>query len=85
MLSNNRYEVATEVQRVISETLSVPAGEIQNSTRIAEDLNASSMDVVTLVMSLDDVFGIEIDLNEIPLTNVTVDWIVEHIWRLVTP
>jgi acyl carrier protein len=85
MLGNNRFEVAAEVRRVISETLSVAIGEIHNSTRIAEDLNASSMDVVTLVMSLDDVFGVEIDLNEIPPINVTVDWIVEYIFRLVTP
>ena len=84
MLANNRYEVATEVQRVISETLSVAIGEIQNSTRISEDLNASSMDVVTLVMSFDDVFGIEIDLNAIPSSNVTVDWIVDYIFRLAT-
>lgn len=79
MLARNRYEVTAEVKRVISDTLSVPIEQVNQNTRIAEDLNATSMDIVTLAMSLDDAFSIEFDLEKIPTSNVTVEWIVEYI------
>ena len=57
----------------------MPTDHIVGTTRIREDLNATSMDIVTLVMALDDVFGTEIDLTAVPESNVTVDWIVDFI------
>lgn len=85
MLTRNRYEVFASVRRVIAETLAVPMEAVQGDTRIGEDLNATSMDVVTIAIALDDEFSIEIDLNGIPTTNVTVDWIAGYISSHLPP
>ena len=79
MLTRNRYEVAKDVIRVVSETLAIPAEAISESSLVIEELHASSMDIVTLAMALDDAFGIELDLSEIPTSNVSVGWIVDYL------
>lgn len=79
MLARNRYEVATEVRRIIAETLAIAADEISESTLVVEELHATSLDIVTLAMALDDFFGTELDLTEIPTSNVSVAWIIEYI------
>ena len=79
MLARNRYEVATEVRRIIADTLAIVAENISETTLVVEELHASSMDIVTLAMALDDFFGAELDLSEIPTSNVSVAWIIDYI------
>ena len=79
MLARNRYEVATEVRRIIAETLAIVAEDISEATLVVEELHATSMDIVTLAMALDDFFGTELDLSEIPTSNVSVAWIIDYI------
>lgn len=79
MLSANRFEVAAEVRRIVSETLAISAHEISESTLIIEELRATSLDVVILAMTLGDFFGVEFNLAEIPSTRVSVSWVIEYI------
>jgi acyl carrier protein len=79
MLARNRYEVAAAVRRLVSETLAVPLGDVNEETLIVEDLHATSMDIVTVAMTLDDYFGIEFELSELPNLNVSVRWIIDYI------
>ncbi len=49
-----------KVRKLIAEQLDVDVDEITLETVITEDLGADSLDVVDLVMTFEDEFGIEI-------------------------
>lgn len=49
-----------KVRKLIAEQLDVDVEEITLETVITEDLGADSLDVVDLVMTFEDEFGIEI-------------------------
>jgi acyl carrier protein len=76
---NTRNEVIQALYFAVSETLSVPTESLAETTRITEDLEADSMDIVTLAISLDDRFGLEMDLSELPSSDVTLGWIADYI------
>ena len=84
MLASNRYEVAAEVRRIISQTLAIAAEDVSEMTLVVEELHATSMDIVTLVITFDDFFGTELELAEIPPSNVSVAWIVDYIYSRMT-
>ena len=75
----NREEVRAAVFECVGETLNIPAGELTEETRIREDLEADSMDVVTLMVLLDDRFDAEFDPEDVPTENVSLRWVVDHI------
>ena len=56
--------VFEDVRDVVVEQLNVPAESVKLESKIIEDLNADSLDVVELVMTLEEKFGIEIPENE---------------------
>jgi acyl carrier protein len=76
---NTRNEVADKVLAIVADSLVVPRDKLVEQTLIVEELEASSMDVVTLVIALDDEFGIEFDMDDIPQENVSVGWIIDYI------
>jgi acyl carrier protein len=52
--------VFDKVKDIIADQLDVEADEVTLEAVITEDLGADSLDVVDLVMSLEDEFGVEI-------------------------
>lgn len=54
-------EINDRVRRVITEQLGVNARDIQNDSRLKENLGADELDVVEMAMALEDEFS----LNEI--------------------
>ena len=50
---------------LISEQLSIDSSEINVNTRITEDLGADSLDIVELLMTLEDDYGISIPDDEV--------------------
>lgn len=56
--------VFEDVRDVVVEQLNVPVESVKLESKIIEDLNADSLDVVELVMTLEEKFGIEIPENE---------------------
>lgn len=55
-----------KVKDIIAKQLSVKAEEIKNDSNIAEELGADSLDLVEILMSLEDEFGISIPDEAIP-------------------
>jgi acyl carrier protein len=76
---NTRNEVAIKIFRIISETLAVSTEELDEQTLIAEDLEADSMDIVALMISIDEEFNIELDINDIPQENTSAGWIIDYV------
>ena len=55
-----------KVTEIIANQLSVEKGKITEATNIAEDLGADSLDLVEILMSLEDEFGVSIPDEAIP-------------------
>ena len=53
-------EILEKVCSIVSEQLSVDAGEVKSDSNFQNDLGADSLDTVELVMALEEAFDIEI-------------------------
>ena len=56
----SQEEIFQKVQAIVSEQLSVDAGEVKSEANFQNDLGADSLDTVELVMALEEAFDIEI-------------------------
>jgi acyl carrier protein len=69
------------LKKIIVEQLGVDEEEVQPQASFVEDLNADSLDLVELIMSLEEEFGMEIsdeDAEKIQKVQDAVDFIEEH-------
>jgi len=79
--------VFERVRKIIAEQLGVEEDDIKPNTSFVEDLNADSLDLVELIMSLEEEFGqggqgFEIsdeDAEKIVTVQDAVTYITEHI------
>ena len=55
-------EIAEKVKELIVKQLAVAPDQVTDDARFVEDLNADSLDIVELIMTMEDEFG----LSEIP-------------------
>ena len=78
MTDGTTYE---RLKKIIVEQLGVDEEEVQPQATFVEDLNADSLDLVELIMSLEEEFGMEIsdeDAEKIQKVQDAVDFIEEH-------
>jgi acyl carrier protein len=69
------------LKKIIVEQLGVDDGEVTPQASFVEDLNADSLDLVELIMSLEEEFGMEIsdeDAEKIQKVSDAVEFIEEH-------
>lgn len=69
------------LRRIISEQLGVEEAQVTPNASFEEDLNADSLDLVELIMSLEEEFGVEIseeDAEGIRTVGDASDYIREH-------
>ena len=57
-------EILVKVSGIIAKQLKVDEAEIKLEKSLIDDLNADSLDIVELVMSMEDEFGFEIPDSE---------------------
>ncbi|MBA2320756.1 MAG: acyl carrier protein [Deltaproteobacteria bacterium] len=75
-------QVAEKVQDIIAKSLGVNRTEVTPGASFIDDLNADSLDVVELVMTIEQEFHIEIpddEAEKIRTVQNAVDYIVAHI------
>lgn len=65
-------EVTERLKKIIAEQLGVDESKIVPGAHFAKDLNADSLDLVELIMSIEEEFGVEISDKEAELIE-TVD------------
>jgi len=69
------------LKKIIVEQLGVDEEEVTTTASFVEDLNADSLDLVELIMSLEEEFGMEIsdeDAERIQKVSDAVEYIEEH-------
>lgn len=74
-------EVVQKVQDIIAESLGVKRSEVVASASFIDDLNADSLDIVELVMTIEKEFDIEIPDDEaerIRTVQDAIDYIKAH-------
>ncbi|HEY3083154.1 MAG TPA: acyl carrier protein [Chloroflexota bacterium] len=70
------------VKKIIVEQLGVEEEEVVPTASFVEDLNADSLDLVELIMSLEEEFGMEIsdeEAEKIVTVQDAVDYIRDHL------
>lgn len=73
--------IEERVRHIISEQLGVDESQVTPNASFEEDLNADSLDLVELIMSLEEEFGIEISEEEaekIHTVGDAIEYIREH-------
>ncbi len=74
-------ELVQKVKDIIAESLGVKKSEVVSAASFIDDLNADSLDIVELVMTIEKEFDIEIpddEAEKIRTVQDAVDYIVSH-------
>jgi acyl carrier protein len=77
----SREEILTQLKPVVAEQLGVDESEVREDASFTEDLNADSLDLVELIMSLEEKFGLQIsdeDAEKLTTVGEAVEFISEH-------
>ena len=80
-MAASREEILEQVKAAVADRLGVDESEITEEASFQEDLNADSLDLVELIMSLEDEFGMKIpddDAQKIQTVGQAVDYVAAH-------
>ena len=75
-------ELVQKVKDIIAESLGVKKAEVVPTASFIDDLNADSLDIVELVMTIEKEFDIEIpddEAEKIRTVQDAIDYIVAHV------
>lgn len=81
MSSMSKEDILAKLKPVIAEQLGVDEADVKEDASFTEDLNADSLDLVELIMSLEEQFKLQIsdeDAEKITTVGEAVDYIYEH-------
>lgn len=71
-----------QVRQLIAEHLDIDEEQVQLDSSFREDLNADSLDLVEMIMSIEEIFDIEIEEDEaenIVTVNDAISYIRKHL------
>jgi acyl carrier protein len=75
-------EMEARLKKIVAEQLSVDEVKIVPEARFTDDLNADSLDLVEMIMSLEEEFGVEIpdeEAEKILTVKDALDYIDRHV------
>ncbi len=81
MSSVSKEEILTQLRPIIAEQLGVEESEVKDDASFTEDLNADSLDLVEMIMSLEEKFHVQIndeDAEQIKTVGQAVEFIYDH-------
>ena len=74
-------ELVERLKKIVAEQLGVDESKLVPTARFTDDLNADSLDLVEMIMSLEEEFGVEIpdeDAEKILSVQNAIDYIDSH-------
>ncbi len=74
-------EMEARLKKIVAEQLNVDESKVVPSARFSDDLNADSLDLVEMIMSLEEEFGVEIpdeDAEKILTVQDAMNYIEAH-------
>lgn len=74
-------EMETRLKKIVAEQLGVDESKVVPTARFTDDLNADSLDLVEMIMSLEEEFGVEIpdeDAEKILTVGDALEYIDSH-------
>jgi acyl carrier protein len=80
-MSMSKEDILAKLKPIIAEQLGVDESEVKDDASFTEDLNADSLDLVELIMSLEEQFKLQIsdeDAEKITTVGEAVEYISEH-------
>jgi len=80
-MSMSKEDILVKLKPIIAEQLGVDESEVKDDASFTEDLNADSLDLVELIMSLEEQFKLQIsdeDAEKITTVGEAVEYISEH-------
>jgi len=80
-MSMTKEDILAKLKPIIAEQLGVDESEVKEDASFTEDLNADSLDLVELIMSLEEQFKLQIsdeDAEKITTVGEAVEYISEH-------
>ena len=75
-------DIYDRLKKIVVEQLGVDEADVKPEASFVEDLNADSLDLVELIMSLEEEFGMEIsdeDAEKIKSVGDAQEYIEEHV------
>lgn len=81
MSTASKEDILAKLKPIIADQLGVDEAEVKEDASFTEDLNADSLDLVELIMSLEEQFKLQIsdeDAEKITTVGEAVDYISEH-------
>ena len=75
-------EMEARLKKIVAEQLNVDEALVVPSARFSDDLNADSLDLVEMIMSLEEEFNVEIpdeDAEKILTVKDAIDFIDKHV------
>ena len=78
----NAEEIQKKVVSIVADHLGIEEREVKGDSSFTDDLGADSLDLVEVVMSLEEVFGLEIaddQAEKIKTVNDAVSYISSHL------
>ncbi|MSQ36755.1 MAG: acyl carrier protein [Chloroflexi bacterium] len=75
-------DIYERLKKIVVEQLGVDEKDVKPEAAFVEDLNADSLDLVELIMSLEEEFGMEIsdeDAEQIKSVGAAQEYIEEHV------
>lgn len=81
MASMSKDEILAQLKPEIAKQLGVDEADVKEEASFTEDLNADSLDLVELIMSLEEQFHLQIpdeDAEKLTTVGEAVEYIYEH-------
>jgi acyl carrier protein len=78
---SSKEDILSKLRPIIAEQLGVDEADVKEDASFTEDLNADSLDLVEMIMSLEEQFHLQIsdeDAEKITTVGEAVDYIAEH-------
>jgi acyl carrier protein len=77
----SKEEILAKLRPIVAEQLGVEESQVTEEASFTEDLNADSLDLVELIMSLEEQYKLQIsdeDAEKITTVGEAVDYIYDH-------